>query len=234
MYNPAVMKQRFPCPGCGAENAIDQRFCGACGEKLQRNGKTIRKRRTWLKPTTLSWSTPTVNGVRTKTAGCLTLAIILLVLLVGAEAGLTTYGYGQLQTSFEIQECSPEIDVAAKPGVSAVNRIRGLNVEGVAVFTNPSFVPLYIPAMRHEVAIEGKKSGNVIHTRAMAVAPNSSVSQSISLQISRHDLPKLALHPLTNGGTIHIRIVSKLALGDYSLTDAADMQIAVNRPLSSY
>ena len=140
----------------------------------------------------------------------------------------------QLQASFQIEQCCPEIDFAAKSGVSAINRITGLNAEGAVVFTNPSFAPLYIPAMNHEVAIEGKKCPNVIRTRATAVAPSSSVSESISLQISSHDLLGLALHPLMKGGTVHITIVSKLPLGGYSLTKTTEVQTSVSKPLSSY
>jgi len=160
--------------------------------------------------------------------------VIVLVLVVGAQAGLVTYAYSQLQTDFQIQECSPEIDSAAGPGVSAVNRITGLNVEGVAVFTNPSFVPLYVPPTTHEVAIEGKKCRNAVQTRATAVAPGSTTSQSISLQIGSGDLPELALHPLAKGGTIDIRVVSGIPLGDYSPTKTTEVEIAVSRPLSSY
>lgn len=169
-----------------------------------------------------------------KTTGYLTLIVIFLLLLVGAEAGVGAYSYSQLQTGFQIQQCYPEIDVSAKPGVSAVNRITGLNVEGVALFRNPSFLPLYIPAVDYEVAIEGKKCPNVIQTRPMAVAPSSDVSQPISLQIDSCDLPELALHPLANGGTIHITIVSKLPLGAFSATKTTQAQVSVSKPLSSY
>jgi len=171
---------------------------------------------------------------RLKTTGCLAPMVILLLLLVAAEVGVATYGYGQLQTSLQIQQCSPEIDVAAKSGVSAVNRITGLNLEVVQVFTNPSFVPLYVPPMNHEVVIEGKRCRNVIQTRAVAIAPSGRVSQSIGLQIGSHELPEVALHPLSNGGTIDITIVSKIPLGDYSVTRTSQLQTSVSKPLSSY
>lgn len=28
------MRQRFPCPRCGSENAVGQRFCGTCREQF--------------------------------------------------------------------------------------------------------------------------------------------------------------------------------------------------------
>ena len=107
-------------------------------------------------------------------------------------------------------------------------------MEGVVVFTNPSFVPLYIPPMTHEVAVEGKKCCNAVKTRATAVAPSSSASQFVNLRISSADLPELALHPLAKGGPIDIRVVSGIPLGDYSPTKTTDVEIAVSRPLSSY
>jgi len=234
MYNPRSMLQTLPCPRCSVQNAVGQRFCGTCGERLQRNGRTISKRRAWLKPTTISWSTPSVNGGHSKSTGCLVLIVVFVLLLIGAEFGLTAYGYSQLQTDLQIQECSPKIDATAKSGVSAINRITGLNVEGLVVFKNPSFVPLYIPTINHEIAIEGKKCQSVIQTKTMAVAPNGTVSQPISLQISSHDLPELVLHPLANGGRIHIKIVSKLSLGGYSFTRTTQVQASVSKPLSSY
>ena len=171
---------------------------------------------------------------RLNTTGCLAPMVILLLLLVAAEVGVATYGYGQLQTSLQIQQCSPEIDVTAKSGVSAVNRITGLNLEVVQVFTNPSFVPLYVPPMNHEVAIEGKRCRSIIQTRAVAIAPSGRVSQSIGLQIGSHELPEVAFHPLSNGGTIDITIVSKIPLGDYSVTRTSQLQTSVSKPLSSY
>jgi hypothetical protein len=171
---------------------------------------------------------------RLNTAGCLAPIVILLVLLVAAEVGVATYGYSQLQTTLQIQQCSPEIDVAAKSGVSAVNRITGLNLEVVQVFTNASFVPLYVPPMNHEVAVEGKRCRSIIQTRAVAIAPSGRVSQSIDLHIGSHELPEVALHPLANGGMIDVTIVSKIPLGDYSLARTTQVETSITKPLSSY
>ena len=204
------------------------------GRYVAGNAGTVAKRRKWLKPATTSWAIPSVDRGCPKSRGWLAVLIIFLLLLAGAPAGLTAYGYTQLQVGFQIEQCSPEIVLTAKPGVSAINRIKGLNVEGHVVFTNPSFIPLYVPPMNYEFAIEGRKCPPVIKTKAAGVAPSSSVSQSISLQIGSDDLPQLVLHPLAKGGTIHIGIVSKLPLGGYSLTRATQVETSITKPLSSY
>lgn len=180
-------------------------------------------------------------------AGCLAIIVIFVLLLVGAVVGAEAYGYSQLQTSFQAQEVSPEIpgsrssiwnailNIFSGDLYSAVTSIvTGLNVEGTLTVSNPSFIPLYIPAMNHEVAIEGKKCPRAIRTQAMFIAPSSRESQRINLLISLRDLPEMALRSIANGGAIHISIVSEIGLGEFAITKTTYVQTSISKPLSSY
>lgn len=177
--------------------------------------------------------------------GYLALVVILIVVaIVGAEA----YGYSQLQTSFQAQQCSPILNTLSFQSILSTiysivkgdliglisSIVTGLNVQGVITLNNPSFVPLYIPTMNHKVTIDGKECQNIVQTEAMWIAPYSDKSQAFSLQVSLGDLPGIALSTLANGGAIEITIVSEIPLGSFSITKTTLVQTSISQPLSSY
>jgi hypothetical protein len=157
------------------------------------------------------------------------------------------YGYGQLKTSFQAQQCSPVISTSGDMIASTIagmfngdvlaaaeGIITGLNVQGVTTIRNPSFVPLYIPATSHRVAIKGVESQNIVWTDATWLSPGGRESEAISLQIELRDLPETALRALAYGGTIQIEVVSEIPLGQFSVTKTAVVAASVSQPLSSY
>ncbi|MBC8275574.1 MAG: hypothetical protein H8E40_11490 [Chloroflexi bacterium] len=184
------------------------------------------------------------GGWRFKLVFYLTLIVILIVVAVPS---VEAYGYGQLRTSFQAQECSPVISTGGESVASTIvdgfngdllaaadDIITGLNVQGVVTLRNPSFVPLYIPATSHRVAFKGVESQNVVWADAMWLAPGSRESKAVSLQIDLYDLPQTALRALAYGGTIQIEIVSEIPLGQFSVTKTAVASASVSQPLSSY
>jgi hypothetical protein len=173
--------------------------------------------------------------------------VLIVILIVVAVPSAEAYGYGQLKTSFQTQKCSPVISTSVQsvastildsfngdPLAAAADIITGLDVQGVITLSNPSFVPLYIPATSHKAVIRGGGSENVVWTNAMWLAPGSRESEAISLHVDSRDLPKTTLHVLAYGGAIQIEIVSEMPLGQFSVTKTAVVSANVNQPLSSY
>jgi len=184
------------------------------------------------------------GGWRFKLVFYLVLVVIVIVVAVpSAEA----YGYGQLKTSFQAQQCSPVISTGGESVGSTIvdmfngdvlaaadDIITGLNVQGVITMRNPSFVPLYIPATSHRVAIKGAESQNAVWTAARWLAPGGRESEAASLQIDVRDLPETALRAFAYGGNIQLEIVSEIPLGQFSVTKTAVVSASVSQPLSSY
>jgi hypothetical protein len=172
--------------------------------------------------------------------------VLVIIFVIVAAPSAEAYGYSQLQTSFQAQRCSPVMGNDIQSVASAINDrfngdllaatdiIIGLNVQGVVTMSNFSFVPLYIPAISHRVAIGGEESKNVVWTEAMWIAPANRKSQAISLQVGIHELPENVLPALANGGSIKVTIVSEILLGPFSTTKTADVVTSISQPLSSY
>ena len=184
------------------------------------------------------------GGWRFKFVFYLTLIVILIAVAVPS---VEAYGYGQLKTSFQAQECSLVISTGGESVASTIvdgfngdllaaadDIITGLNVQGVITLRNPSFVPLYIPATSHKAAIKGGESRNVVWTDAMWLAPGGRESKATSLQVGIRDLPETALRALAYGGAIQIEIVSEIPLGQFSVIKTAVVSASVSQPLSSY
>jgi hypothetical protein len=173
--------------------------------------------------------------------------ILVVIVIVVAVPSAEAYGYGQLKTSFQAQQCSPVISTSGDMIASTIagmfngdvlaaaeGIITGLNIQGVTTIRNPSFVPLYIPATSHRVAIKGVESQNIVWTDATWLSPGGRESEAISLQIELRDLPETALRALAYGGTIQIEVVSEIPLGQFSVTKTAVVAASVSQPLSSY
>jgi hypothetical protein len=172
--------------------------------------------------------------------------VLVIIFVIVAAPSAEAYGYSQLQTSFQAQRCSPVISSGIQSVSSAINDrfngdllaatdiITGLNVQGIVTMSNFSFVPLYIPAISHRVAIGDEESKNVVWTEAMWIAPTNRKSQTISLQVGIHELPENVLPALANGGSIKVTIVSEILLGPFSTTKTADVVTSISQPLSSY
>jgi hypothetical protein len=173
--------------------------------------------------------------------------VLILILLIVAVPSAEAYGYGQLKTTFQAQQCSPVISTSVQsvasaiadrfngdPLAAAADIITGLNVQGVITLSNPSFAPLYIPATSHRVAIMGKESPNFVWTEGRWLAPGSRESNAISLKVDSRDLPETVLRTLAYGGTINFEIVSEIPLGQFSVTKTAVVSASISQPLSSY
>ena len=173
--------------------------------------------------------------------------VLIVILIVVAVPSAEAYGYGQLKTSFQAQQCSPAISTSVEsvastildsfngdPLAAAANIITGLDIQGIITLSNPSFAPLYIPATSHKVVIRGGGSQNVAWTDATWLAPGSRESEAISLKVDIRDLPETTLRVLAYGGAIQIEVVSAIPLGQFSVTKTAVVSANVSQPLSSY
>jgi hypothetical protein len=118
------MQHMFPCPKCGAQNPVGQRFCGACGQKLQYNcphcgglidpafrfcpncrvqlGWGIQQQPRGM-PQQPTWAPPVRRSQRSSATPVLVL--VLIVLLVGL-GGVSYWAFGPSLGSSSVQSGS--------------------------------------------------------------------------------------------------------------------------------
>jgi hypothetical protein len=173
--------------------------------------------------------------------------VLIVILIIVAVPSIEAYGLGRLKTNFQAQQCSPVISTSGDmvagtiAGMfygdvlaAAADIVTGLNVQGLMTMRNPTFVPFYVPATSHRLAITGEETTKVVWTGGMWLAPGSSEPEVISLGADLHDLPEAALRSLAYGGNIKIEIVSEIHLGQFSVTKTTTVFANVSQPLSSY
>jgi hypothetical protein len=164
------------------------------------------------------------------------LALLVIILLC-----LAVYSYRRLEISFKTVSACP--DFKFKPAsvigslfsaftgnyiAAAGGFINGVRLDGRISVLNHSFVPLYLPAIDHEVFIGGKSCAKMIHTPALWLKPRRGEAIPISITLNTNDIPQVALAGLSKRGVIDVEIQSRVALGGYSLLKTT--RTAVNIP----
>jgi LEA14-like dessication related protein len=162
---------------------------------------------------------------------------ILAVLLAGI-IGVSAYGYSQVKTDFEATNVSVKTDLSPSSLVSALvsylssgitaaisSVVQGVEVQGSVAFENPTFVPLYIPAMAHTVLIDGIACKDTTETSAFWLSPNGTATQPFDLLIATQDLPQIALSALASHGSIDVEVESLVSLGPLSWTKTSTQTV---------
>ena len=155
--------------------------------------------------------------------GAITVIALIVVLLV-------LFSYRRLTFTLKPISAFPEfkfklasligsvVSFIARNFVSAAGGfVSGLKLNGQIIIHNHSFMPLYFPAIEHEVSIGGKSCLNTVCTRALWLRPGASVTLPVTLTVGMGDIPDVAMDGLTHGGAIAVEIKSKVTLGSFSL-----------------
>jgi hypothetical protein len=159
-------------------------------------------------------------------------ALGLIVLLAIIFVVLAIYCYGRLAFTLKSVSASPEFKMrpAAVIGslfsvvtgnfISAAGAagglVNGVRIDGQIACLNPSFVPLYLPEIEHDVSIGGKLCQHPFHTHALWLKPGASETMPINMTLGTGDIPQVALMGLTHSGVIDIEIQSKVVFGSFS------------------
>jgi hypothetical protein len=106
--------------------------------------------------------------------------------------------------------------------------VSGVKLNGQVIIQNHSFIPLYFPAIEHQVSIGGKSCLNTVCTRSLWLKPGASVTLPVTLTVGTSDIPDVALDGLTHGGAIAVEVTSRMNLGSISLLKIT--RVSVNRP----
>jgi hypothetical protein len=174
-------------------------------------------------------------------------AIIVITFILAIVIGTQIYGYSSLKTDFSATGVSPQYNTDLDSIVESILNIfngnfldaaslfiQGLNIEGSLVLTNDSFIPIYLPAMEHEIMLNGIPTQNLIQTDSMWLAPKSTHSETFQILIDTADLPQVILNLLANGGNIDIAIDSSASLGAFAITKHSQQGANITNSLSSY
>ena len=153
----------------------------------------------------------------------------LIALLAIVLVALAAFCYSRLTISLKSVRVSPEFQVNPASVIGALfslvtrsfisaagGLIKGVRLDGQINCLNHCILPLFIPAIEHEVLIEGRRCLKTIHTGALWLKPGAGKVLPINITLSTGDIPQVALGGLTHGGDIHIEIQSRLTLGPLS------------------
>ena len=156
--------------------------------------------------------------------------VILSVLL--AFVGLIVYSYSALQIRFNgVQSIRPEFKVDAEtlvqgglalfvgdPFGAAAAAFEGVEVSGELVFSNESFVPIYVPATEHRVYLAGQELAKSAETNGFWLMPRSDRKELFKVLLTTEQIPEAAFSILVTGGNTDIELKSPLELGPITVT----------------
>jgi len=83
---------------------------------------------------------------------------------------------------------------------------------------NNGFVPVYLPVLKHQIAVTGAQVTDSVVSRGVWLGPRSATPVELSAVVPFKQLPKAALAVLTSGGIIEMEVHSAMELGGLVLT----------------
>ena len=182
---------------------------------------------------------------RTPKLGMLGKIVLTVVLVVGVIVGLGFYGYSNVKVESSGNNI---IELKLKEGIgSLLDIIRGLTlrewldegggiIDSVKIDTtvdvrNETFVPLFIPAMEHDLSIGGEPIGDPINTPSFWLAPGGNTTVSVTASVPRDQLPGLILQYIYSGGNPDITVKSTTKIVGISVTRTQTVEFTITNPI---
>ncbi len=156
---------------------------------------------------------------------------LILAVVTGVVIGMIVYGYSSVEVdSSGNSTLVLELD---KDRGRFDPLIESVTVETTVDVHNNSFVPLYIPAMEHNMSMNGKPIGSPIHTPSMWIGSWGNESVSVSTSIPREALPGIILGYIVSGGDVDITVQSTARIAGFTLTREQAVPFAIVNPIVS-
>lgn len=172
--------------------------------------------------------------------------VILVVFLAIVGVGVTGYGYSRLETS---RVGSLSIQPAFRVSVGSITSgvfqaiignplggavgavIEGARFTGSAEFANHSFVPLYVPALEHQILVQGEPAGDPFKTESFVLNPGGTEVVPFSFVVPVEDLGALAIQSIVSGGTLSATLETSVGFGSIAVTKTTELSGGVSRPV---
>ena len=148
--------------------------------------------------------------------------LLILGMVVGIVISLASYGYG----SIEVKSSGNSTLVFEYEG--EIDALRDLlRPESVAIVTtvdvhNNSIVPLYIPALEHNLSLNGKPLCDTVYTDSIWLGPWGNETVPVSTSIPGNELPGIMLQYIQeyiqSGGNVDITVQSTASIAGVTVS----------------
>jgi hypothetical protein len=150
---------------------------------------------------------------------------------------LVVYGYGSVGVE-QSGESLLVVDLNSEWTLSDLRDpetplIRGMTANATVDVRNSTFVPLYLPAMEHQMSVGGEPVGSPLSTPSMWLGPWGKDSMEVSTYIPREELPGLIMEYLLSGGDIDMTVESTGEVAGYTITRTQTVPYVVSNPVLS-
>ena len=170
--------------------------------------------------------------------------VVVMLAVLGLVAGLGYHGYSRLEVTatrptsvveqFEVEHGSV-LDTLKSFTVDDWVKLIALAIEGVKVeatvsMHNRTFVPLYIPAIDHQIYLEGHRFGSPVRTPSIVLHSWEKREIPVSVTLTLADLPPAALallHSEVSGGKVDLTVESTAKVGLLTYKKTTTLTITV-------
>jgi hypothetical protein len=143
-------------------------------------------------------------------------------MVVGIIISLASYGYGSIEVkssgnSTLVFEYEGEIDT-----LRDLLRPESVTVETIVDVHNNSFVPLYIPALEHNLSLNGKPFCDTVYTESIWLGSWGNETVPVQTSIPGNALPLIFLQYIQeyvqSGGSVDITVQSTASIVGVTVT----------------
>jgi len=174
--------------------------------------------------------------------------VVVMLAVLGLVAGLGYHGYSRLEVSASrptspIERFGFDFD---REGGSALDTLRnltfddwvklvaliieGVEVEATVTMQNRTFVPLYVPAIDHQIYLEGHRFGTPVRTPSILLHSWEKREIPVSITLTLGDVPPAVLallHSTVSGGKVDLTVESTARWGLLTFKRTTVMTITV-------
>lgn len=148
--------------------------------------------------------------------------LLIVGIVVGIIISLASYGYASIEVnssgnSTMVFEYEGDVD-----SLLDLLTPESVTVETTVDVHNNSFVPLYIPALEHNLSISGKSLGSPVYTQSIWLGPWGNETVPVSTSIPGNALPRILLQYIKeyiqSGGSLDITVQSTARVAGVTLS----------------
>jgi hypothetical protein len=166
------------------------------------------------------------------------LILAVIAAAVVAFVGVVVYGYSSVGVE-QSGESLLVVDLNEEWTLSDLRDpetplILGVTANATVDVHNYTFVPLYLPAMEHQLSVGGDPVGSPMSTPSVWLGPWGKDSVDVSTYIPREELPGLIVEYLLSGGNVTMTVESTGEVAGYAITRTETVPYVVSNPVLSF
>ena len=163
--------------------------------------------------------------------------LLILAVVVGGIVGLVYYGYGSVAvessgSSTLVLEYNGDID-----SIRELLMPESVSIETTVDVHNNSFVPLYIPALEHNLSLQGKPLCGPVYTQSIWLGPWGSKAVPVSTSVPGNELPRILLQYIqeyfSSGEGVSITVQSTARVAGFTISRTQSVPFELVSPVIS-